>query len=137
MDREVVRDFEQVGCGKCGARREEVAVSLSNSPSIGYHEMAYTANATISDWLAALQRREPPAPLSAPKPSWRRWCEGILGSGCSGCLPVLRADWLLQHPRIRACEELPREAFAAHTQCDLVVFVSHRWESATHPDLSG
>src|SRR6185436_4242309 len=34
-------------------------------------------------------------------------------------------------------DSMPREAFIPHTRCDVILFVSHRWESPARPDPRG
>ncbi|HEX8830270.1 MAG TPA: hypothetical protein VF705_03840, partial [Longimicrobium sp.] len=131
-------DFLAGQCSRCGRRRADTPISDAKVAGIGYRESAGSARAAFEPCLASLQAANGSAPLDgAGRPGWAEWCEHVIGQPCHGCVPVVTAAWLLRHPHLLRHDAMPREAFVPHTRCDVVVFVSHRWESLAQPDVRG
>ena len=131
-------DFFADRCDRCGRRHDETLISDTKAAGIGYREAAASARAAFEPCVARLLDPKRVASLdTVGRPEWADWCEHVIGERCHGCFPVVSAAWLLDHPRLLRHEEMPGEAFIPHTGCDLILFVSHRWESAARPDVRG
>ncbi|HEX2206237.1 MAG TPA: ankyrin repeat domain-containing protein [Longimicrobium sp.] len=131
-------DFLAGQCSRCGRRRADTPISDSRVAGIGYRTSAASAREAFAPCLASLRAANGCAPLQAEgSPEWADWCEHVTGQRCHGCFPVVSAAWLLRNPRLLRHDAMPREAFVPHTRCDVVLFVSHRWESPARPDVRG
>ena len=125
-------------CSHCGSRREDTRISASGALGIGYHEIAVSAERAFAVCRAALETGKQCPPLdSSVEPVWADWCERITGRPCCGCYPVISAEWMVHNPVLMAQGALPANAFVPHTDCTLILFVSHRWETPFDPDANG
>lgn len=122
-------------CDICKTTRNQMSISTSHISGIGYLEYAVSAKNAFLPIEEKLRNSNKTLPLTfEQKPDWAEWCKSILGKDCHGCIPVLRADWFIEHTQFKRFNELPSEAFIPHTQCSIVLFISHRWELTHNPD---